>query len=155
MNSDIKKQYAMRISQANNVQMIIISYEIIETYLEEAYSAADDACYAENIELAKRCIDEMMNNLHYEYELAKNLKELYLYMKKKLRQSVWENDKNSLLEVKNMVASLRKSYESVADQDSSQAIMQNTQSVVAGMTYGRNQILEEVSQDAVNRGYRI
>ena len=71
MNSELKKQYAMRITQANNVQMIIISYEVIETYLDDAANASDHNIYVENIDLAKRCIEEMMNNLHYKYDLSK------------------------------------------------------------------------------------
>ena len=145
----------MRITQANNVQMIIISYEVIETYLDDAANASDHNIYVENIDLAKRCIEEMMNNLHYEYDLSKALKELYLYMKKQLRKAAWEDDKDAINEVKNMVSKLRESYTQVADQDSSSPVMQNTQSVMAGMTYGRNQILDEVSQDISNRGYRV
>lgn len=155
MNSELKKEYALRITQANNVQMIIISYEIIETYLDEAGNADENAIYKENIEMAKRCIDEMMNNLHYEYELSKNLKVLYLYMKKRLRQAVWEEDKKAVSEVKTMVSELRESYEKIADQDNSAPVMLNTQSVVTGITYGRNQILDEMSQDVSNRGYRV
>lgn len=155
MNSELKKQYTMRISQANNVQMIIISYEMIETYLEDALSVENQSSYAENIDLAKRCIEEMMNNLHYEYDLAKSLKELYLYMKKRLRQAAWENDRVAVEEVKNMIVGLKDSYVKIADQDNSLPLMQNTQSVVAGITYGRNQILDEVSQDVSNRGYRV
>lgn len=155
MNSELKKQYAMRITQANNVQMIIISYEVIETYLDDALNATDHGIYVENINLAKRCIEEMMNNLHYEYDLSKALKELYLYMKKQLRKAAWEDDKDAINEVKNMVSKLRESYTQIADSDTSLPVMQNTQSVVAGITYGRNQILDEVSQDIGNRGYRV
>jgi len=155
MNSELKKEYALRITQANNVQMIIISYEIIETYLDEASKAENTALFNENIEMAKRCIDEMIFNLHYEYEISKSLKLLYLYMKKILRHAVWENDKEAISEVKKMVVELRKSYEKVADQDASAPLMQNTQSVMTGITYGRNQILDELSQDISNRGFRV
>ena len=54
-----------------------------------------------------------------------------------------------------MIKNLHDSYESVADSDESEPVMKNTQSVVAGMTYGKNQILEESTQDISNRGYRI
>lgn len=155
MNSELKKQYAMRITQANNVQMIIISYEIIDTYLDEALAADDNSTYGENLRLASRCIEEMMNNLHYEYDFSKVLKEMYLYMKSRLRRAVWDNDRAAVLEVKGLIGGLRESYSSVANQDTSMPIMQNTQSVMAGMTYGRNQILDEISQDVSNRGYRV
>lgn len=155
MNSELKKEYVMRISHANNVQMIIISYEIIETYLDEAYEATAQKAFVENVDMAKRCIDEMMNNLHYEYDLAKTLKELYLYMKRRLRKSVWENDKEIIAEVKKIIISLRNSYKSIEEVDKSESLMKNTQSVMTGITYGRNQILDELSQDVSNRGYRV
>lgn len=155
MNSELKKQYAMRIAQANNVQMIIISYEIIETYLDEAVNAEVDSVYKENIRLASRCIEEMMNNLHYEYDFSKILKEMYLYMKGRLRRAVWEEDKNAVCEVKQLINGLKESYVSIENQDTSMPVMQNTQSIMAGMTYGRNQVLDEISQDVSNRGYRV
>ena len=83
MEDSLKKQFAMRISQANNVQMILVSYEIIDTYLRDAKNFnAGTGDYVINIDKAKRCIEEMMNNLHYEYDIARDLKQLYLYMKK-------------------------------------------------------------------------
>ena len=135
MEDSLKKQFAMRISQANNVQMILVSYEIIDTYLRDAKNFnAGTGDYVINIDKAKRCIEEMMNNLHYEYDIARDLKQLYLYMKKRLRQAICEKDTDAIDEVRGM---------------------KNTQSVVAGMTYGKNQILEESTQDISNRGYRI
>ena len=156
MDDNAKKEFAMRISQANNVQMIIISYEVIESYLCDAQNfAPGTGDYVLSIDKAKRCIEEMMNNLHYEYDIARDLKQLYLYMKKRLRQAICEKDTDAIDEVRGMIKNLHDSYESVADSDESEPVMKNTQSVVAGMTYGKNKILEESTQDISNRGYRI
>jgi len=155
MNSELKKDFAMRISQANNVQMIIISYEMIVSYLEEACETDDKFIYSEKIELSKRCIDEMMRNLHYEYEISKNLKELYLYMKRRLRIAVWNDDIEAVKEVIKLATKLKEAYLEIANQDESSALMQNTQSVVTGITYGRNQVLDEVTNGTMNRGYRV
>lgn len=156
MEDSLKKQYAMRISQANNVQMILISYEIIDTYLRDAKNFnAGTGDYVINIDKAKRCIEEMMNNLHYEYDIARDLKQLYLYMKKRLRQAICEKDTDAIDEVRGMIKNLHDSYESVADADDSEPVMKNAQSVVAGMTYGKNQILEESTSDISSRGYRV
>ena len=54
-----------------------------------------------------------------------------------------------------MIKNLHDSYESVADADDSEPLMKNAQSVVAGMTYGKNQILEESTSDISSRGYRV
>lgn len=156
MKSELKKEFAMRISQANNVQMIIIAYEMAETYIQDAMNSKDDeTSYIGNIELASKCIDELKANLHYEYEPAKALKELYVYMKAKLRDARYDKNAQALVEVKGYLASLREAYESVKDTDTSAPLMSNTQSVVAGITYGRNQVLDELSSDNGNRGYLV
>ena len=156
MEDNLKKQFAMRISQANNVQMILISYEIIETYLREAKQfGAGTGDYVINIDKAKRCIEEMMNNLHYEYDIARDLKQMYLYMKKRLRLAICEKDVDAIDEVRRMIKDLHDSYESIADTDDSEPMMKNAQSVVAGMTYGKDQILQESTGDMSNRGYRV
>lgn len=156
MKSELKKEFAMRISQANNVQMIIIAYEMIQTYVQDAMETKEDVTtYVGNIELASKCIDELKANLHYEYEPAKALKELYLYMKSRLRDARYNNDYEALTEINGYISKLKDSYESIKDTDESAPLMSNTQSVVTGITYGRNQILDELSNDIGNRGYLV
>lgn len=156
MKNELKKDFALRISQANITGMIIISYEMIDTYIEDAKDNFEDRVVCKsNIDLAGRCIDEMIANLHFEYEIAKDLKQLYVYMKKRLRDAYYDSDINALLEVKKLIGQLHDSYLKIKDEDNSESIMQNTQVVTAGMTYGKNQILEEQTANIENRGYRI
>lgn len=156
MKSELKKEFAMRISQANNVGMIIIAYEMAETYIDDAISSKEnETTYIGNVELASKCIDELIANLHFEYEPAKALKELYLYIKSRLRDARYNKDYEALTEIKGYLIRLRESYESVKDADNSDPLMSNTQSVVAGITYGRNQTLDELSNDISNRGFLV
>lgn len=156
MKSELKKEYALRISQANNVEMIIVSYEIILTYLEDALSSKQDSLeYDTNIGCAYRVIEEMIANLHYEYELSKSLKQLYLYMKKRLRDARYCRDTEAIKEIIDKVNLLHDSYVKIKDKDNSEPLMKNTQAVLAGMTYGKNRILDELSNDCVSRGYRV
>lgn len=156
MKSEAKKDFALRISQANVVNMILISYEIIETYIDDAKEVFEDrVALKSNIDIATRCLDEMIANLHFEYEIAKDLKQLYIYMKKRLRDAYYDKDVNALSEVRALIQGLHESYEKIKDEDKSGPLMQNTQTVTAGMTYGKNQILEEHTANMENRGYRI
>lgn len=156
MNNELKKQFALRISQANNVEMIMIEYEMISTYVSDALDCYNDKIsYGANIDSAKRVIEEMMNNLHYEYELASNLKQIYLYMKKRLRDALYNDDQEALNEIKGLVEGLHESYSQIAAEDSSKPMMENAQSVTVGMTYGKNQILEEIADASSNRGFRV
>ncbi|MCR5799676.1 MAG: flagellar protein FliS [Lachnospiraceae bacterium] len=156
MRDDLKKQYAMRISQANNVEMILIGYEMTDTYLCDAVNDRDDkAVYRNNLDMAGKCIDEMLANLHYEYEPAAALKKLYLYMKIRLRDAKYNGDLAAIEEVRAYLNRLHESYESVKDRDTSVPVMKNTQEVVTGITYGKNQILDELSNDVSKRGFLV
>lgn len=156
MNSELKKSYALRISQANYVEMIIVSYEIINTYLSDAYDSDINSCeYDNNLDMANRCIEEMMANLHYEYEPARTLKQLYLYMKKLIKDAKYDKNTSAIQEIQKLVTRLHDSYEQVRSQDNSDTLMKNTQAVMMGMTYGRNKILDELTNECSSRGFLV
>lgn len=156
MKDELKKQYALRIAQANNVEMILIAYEMTETYLDDALTDREDSInYRSDLNMAKKCIDELLANLHYDYELSKVLKKLYIYMKNRLRDAEYNNDYAAIEEVKGYIDKLHDSYESIKSADTSEVLMKNTQAVVVGMTYGKNKILDELSNDVANRGFLI
>lgn len=153
MKSERKKEFALRISQANNVSMILIEYEMVLEYIGEAEQNADDkALYDTNVDMAGRCVDELLKNLHYEYEPALALKNLYLYMKSRLRDARYNHDFAALKEVAGYIERLHGAYNEIKDCDMSKPIMENAQTVVAGMTYGKNQTLEVLSGND-NRGF--
>ena len=51
---------------------------------------------------------------------------------------------------------LKAAFEEVAKQDTSEPLMENTQQVYAGLTYGKGSLNEVLmSRDEYNRGYRV
>ena len=105
--------------------------------------------------LQKKSLEEMINNLHFEYELAKSLHQIYLSMKKSLREGIRDEKKELLISVKNNLQKLRDAYEGIVFQDESAPIMSHTQTVVAGLTYGRNSLNENLSDAGSDRGFRV
>ena len=102
MTSEKKNEYTLRITQANKARLIVILYEISIDYLNEAIvAAANDDIEAMSTAAynAYRCVEEMQNNLHYEYELAKVLNRMYVAMKKKLRDAYISKDSTGLVDV--------------------------------------------------------
>ena len=53
-----------------------------------------------------------------------------------------------------MVTSLRNTYELVSKKDTSPAVMGNVQNVYAGLTYGRDQLNENL-ENTDNRGFLV
>ena len=55
----------------------------------------------------------------------------------------------------NIIKKLLPAFQKVADQDHSQAVMQNAQPIYAGLTYGRTSLNENIGVDvSVNRGFQ-
>jgi len=57
--------------------------------------------------------------------------------------------------VKNNLQKLRDAYAQIASQDDSAPVMSHTQTVVAGLTYGRHSLNENVSDVSSDRGFRV
>ena len=105
--------------------------------------------------VAKRCIEEMIHNLHFEYEIAKSLHQIYLSMKKSLRDGILDEKKELLVSVQNNLQKLRDAYAQIVSSDESAPVMSHAQSVVAGLTYGRNSLNENLTDAGSDRGFRV
>lgn len=98
MTAEQKKEFTRKISQANATELIVILYDITLIYMEDAIKDMEEGDIERasiQISLAKKCIEEMIANLHFEYDLATVLHRIYLSMKKSLRESVLQK-KNCL-----------------------------------------------------------
>lgn len=156
MKNELKQEYTRRITQANKTQLIVILYEILITYLEESKKAKeteDSPAFLEGIRKAKACVNELMRSLHYEYEMASSLQQLYLYVNRELITAKVNSDAEPLNHILTVIRGLREAYFEVSKQDTSDSIMTNTQTIYAGLTYSRNQLQENLSGETGNRGF--
>lgn len=157
MTEEKKKEYTRRISQSNSTQLIIVLYDIALTYIEDALKIFDTDRNQREVELqrAKNCIEEMIQNLHFEYELSREFHQIYLWMKKSIRDSHLQNKKEQLISVRDNLRSLKQAYEQIVSQDESAPIMGHTQSVIAGLTYGKTDVNESLAGDSGKRGFLV
>lgn len=158
MTSETKQQFTFRISQANPTEMIVILYDMTLQYLEDAEGAAsqeDFATYQENVLRGRKCISELMHSLHLEYEPAASLQKLYLYCIRRLAQAEIRWHVELLQEVVNIILPLRDAYRQIAPQNTSGPVMQNAQTVYAGLTYGKNTLTENMTDQSMNRGMLV
>ncbi len=158
MTSEIKQQFTFRISQANPTEMIVILYDMTLQYLEDAGEAAsreDFTAYRENVHRARKCISELTNSLHLEYEPAVSLRKLYMYSIRRLAQAEIRWHTELLQEVSGIITPLRDAYRQIAPQNTAGPVMQNTQAVYAGLTYGKNTLTENMADQSMNRGMLV
>jgi len=54
-----------------------------------------------------------------------------------------------------MMRKLHDAYATVSKEDTSGSVMENTQTVYAGLTYGKNQLMESLGNEGSLRGLRV
>ena len=158
MTKELKQEYTLRITQANKTQLITILYEMVLLYVDEAQEALDAGQkmeYKSAIRKIRGCIDELTASLNLDYELAHNLLQLYLYISRELVKAATHYERENLDHVRLIIVELHKAYQAIEDQDTSGPVMGNTQSVYAGLTYGRNTLTENITDPVTNRGFRV
>jgi len=158
MKKEKKQEFTFRITRANKTQMVVILYDMVLTYLQDALEELANKNSKEfkwNIERSKDCLDELLNSLHMEYEPANTLKGLYFFYKRELSTAAVQQDKDKILTIMDMIKELRESYEKISSQDTSAPIMENAQTVYAGLTYGKDSLNENLSAQSIHRGFRV
>lgn len=158
MTDELKKEFTRKITQANATELIVILYDMILVYIKEAgdfWKKNNKEEYARSLQKIRNCISELMDSLNLEYEVARNMYSLYVFFVKELvKAQTKENGLSFLENIRPMIESLRSAYDQIAGENKSGPIMKNTQTVYAGLTYGKTDVnvnLEQLS----NRGFRI
>ena len=133
MTKDEKQQFTFRITQANSTEMIVILYEMLLCYLKEAEEAVekeDKAAFHEAVRKARGCMNELLQSLHH-FEAA------------------------PLQEIEKVISPLKDAYAKIAPENKKGVVMKNSQTVYAGLTYGRGTLSENMADQGTNRGMYI
>ena len=158
MRKEKKQEFTLRITKANKTQMIVILYDMVLEYLKDSLESLEKEEIKEfkwNIERAKDCLDELLNSLNYQYEIAGILRGLYFFYKRELSTAAVYMDKEKVFPVMEMIQELKESYEKISKEDTSAPVMENTQTIYAGLTYGKDSLNVNLTHQDTNRGYCI
>lgn len=154
MTNEKKQDYTLRISQSNPTQLLVILYEMYEDYIHDAIAAGPDdrPAFREGIRKARLCLNQLIGTLDMEYELSNTLLRIYLYITKQMARADVAADIESLRECGKLIGMLREAYDSISGLDESGPVMENSQTVYSGLTYGRAASMES-SVPGTGRGY--
>ncbi len=157
MTKERIQQFTLRIAQANATDLIVILYEMLLDYIEEAKEASaqgDNAALAEAVRKARNVLNELLQSLDIKYEQAVNLRKLYFYCIRKLVHAQ-AGKEGALDEICKVIVPLRDAYAQIAASNENGPVMGNSQMVYAGLTYGRNDLTENMADQGTNRGMRV
>lgn len=158
MTAETVKNYTLRISQANRTEIIVIVYELADVYLGEALNNKQEndlEGYVESCHQARKCVNHLMNALDLEYEISNPLMSLYTYLNKEISMAAARYDEKRLIKVREQLKSLSGAFIEVAKTDASSPIMENSQTVYAGLTYGKDSLNESLYDEGARRGYTV
>ena len=158
MDNEKKQAYTRRITQANSTEMVVILYDMTLDYVEEAQESLkngeDDSTFIDAVSKIQGCISELIESLHMEYEPAGDLRRLYDFCIRRIAVSQAKRDGSILDEVVRVIKPLREAYSKITDKNTGGPVMGNSQTVYAGLTYGKDELIESLSTNA-NRGFLV
>ncbi len=158
MDKDTKQMFTRRITHANSTQLIVILYEMLLVYLEDAqtaYRREDSEEFCRNLQTARECIGELRESLNFEYEISKNLFSIYCFADRTLAADIFGNKAEHIDALRAIFTKLHDTFDTVSRMDTSPPLMDNIQDVYAGITYGRTDINENLANYDAERGFRV
>lgn len=156
MKDELKQQFALRITQANKSELVVILYEMFLTYIGDAKDDLKDQdlkTFRLNIQRARGCLKELMASLNYNYEPASSLLSLYIYINKLLVEADIHGEEKPLNEGEKIMKRLHSAYDTVSKEDHSAPVMDNAQTVYAGLTYSKNDLSVNLDEGRGSRGF--
>ena len=145
MDKEQIREYTARISQSNKSGLVTIIYELFAYSIdmaEQAFNSNDKDKAVKYLRKAQDCVCELKRSLDFHYDISYNLASLYKYVHGHIITSITRQALVNFDEIRKVMGALHESFIEVAKQDNSSAVMQNTQQVYAGLTYGRGTLNE-------------
>lgn len=148
--------FTRRLSLCNRGEMIVIIYDIYFAHIADAKSAFADGVheqFKDAIHKAQRVLTRLIEDLNFTYAISMDLYRLYVYARNELSRALYENRMDGVEAADSVMKGLYTGFAEAAKQDDSAPLMQNTQQVYAGMTYGRGSLTENLAESNYNRGF--
>ena len=135
------QDFTARVSQTNRSGLVVISYDMILSYIKHAKEELPENpdAFIWNVKQSKGVLEELMNALDFNYpEVAGQLMSLYLFSQKQLNSSIFKRQDVNLASVERIIERLKVAFEEVEKQDTTGPVMTNASKLYVGLTYGKD-----------------
>ncbi|MCI9531891.1 MAG: flagellar protein FliS [Lachnospiraceae bacterium] len=155
MTQEKKQEFTRRLSCCNRGGMVVVMYDILFAYLEDAEEShpKDYGAFKASVGKAQQVIRRLMDDLDFTYPIAGSLYGAYQFANKHLSLAVCKNGVQNVRDAKRVLGNLYEGFVEAARQDTSEPLMQHTQQVVAGMTYQKGNLTETLQGSENSRGF--
>jgi len=155
-----KSAYMLRISQASPVGLVVINFELILEFLNEATAATDDReAFRTAIGKAKDGLEQLIQALDFDVAVSHDFYEIYNFCYKLLSEAIFSSDMEAACSaVKNVaefMETLLEGWRVAEEKNLSDVPEDSTDSprVYAGLTYGRDGSANEYIDENKDRGF--
>lgn len=156
MKQELIRDFNLRISNANRSQLVVIKFDIFDVYAEDAkaaLSAGNGPDFKLQINSALSVLGSFEESLDFKYDISVELYNAYQFCIKQLYKALSLRKIEYLDNARYVMRELREAFVKVAELDDSPVIMQNSEQVTAGMTYGKGVLYEGSLNTESNRGF--
>ena len=152
------QEFAARVTQANRSELVVVIYEaVLASIAEGKRCLAEEQIEEARLEIsrARSLITELMGSLDMQYGISHYLRQLYIFAYHELCHGIAMRQPELFDHASDIFEKLLPSFQEVAKQDDSEAVMQNLQTIYAGLTYGRGTLNETIGVEVdTNRGFQ-
>ena len=156
MTKETISAFTLKITSSNKSQLINIVFEIYKVHEAEALEAlesGDIKSATHSISKLIEVVNHLQKDLDFKYDISKELNALYDFVQRSLAKAIYQAKPEVIYEARVVMDELSDAFMQIAALDSSEPLMRNTQSVVAGYTYGRTSLNESFMNDQTSRGF--
>lgn len=132
--------YTRRVSQANVSGLAVILYDMTIDYLEEGrkhYEEESPGRFELCMKQAQSALQELMGMSRVQSQTGVDLMQLYLFIDRQILMSIVKQMPVNVEECIGYLKRLRTSFQVISEQDQDAPLMERTQQVYAGLTYGK------------------
>lgn len=159
LNKNKLQEYTARISRASKTELVVITFELIIKKLEEAienFENKNNDSFVYSLKKAQQILAHKIDSLDFDYKISYDLLSIYLYVNNNINKSITKLEDKDLLNSISVLNKLKLAFEGIKDFDKSGPVMENTQTIYAGLTYGKDSLNElSIDYGKTSRGYTI
>lgn len=134
------------VMNASRGELLCITYEILLESIEKAIQQFNKPDRKKHIQKAVQVIQTLTEGLNFEIELSKDLFRIYVYVQGLL---VTAKEEKQLEEAYHLMHKLYGGFKQVAEKEKTKKpMLKQSESIVAGMTYGKGQLNETVTHQS-------
>jgi flagellar protein FliS len=156
MTGEKQRDFARRVTQANKTELVAVTCDIIRENIDcaaECLKTGDVTGYRSELKSAGRFLAELIRSLDFRYPIAKDLLSIYEYVQRILVSSEISGKDRGLAGIRGIISRIGSAFEEIAPQDTSGSVMENSQQIYAGLTYGKGTLNEADMAAGTNRGF--